>query len=67
MEGGIEEVRAASAGLVQLRFQRVAPPQQFLHPRHNSLLFGSQVHDLFCCGTDPVKNPPQFVIVPHLG
>ena len=37
VEGGGEEVRAEGAGLVQLRFQRVAPPQHFLHPRHDPL------------------------------
>jgi hypothetical protein len=40
MEGEVQEVRAKGAGLVQLRFQRVAPPQQFLLPRHDPLLFG---------------------------
>ena len=40
MEGGVEEVRAEGAGLVPLRFQRVAPPQQFLHPRYDPPLFG---------------------------
>jgi len=43
-EGGGEEVRAEGAGLVQLRFQRVAPPQQFLHPRHEPML-GLRFHD----------------------
>ncbi len=39
-EGGVEEVHAEGTGLVQLRFQRVAPLQQFLHPRHDALLSG---------------------------
>ena len=42
VEGGVEEVRAEGAGLAQLRFQRIAPPQQFLHPRHYPPLFGQR-------------------------
>jgi hypothetical protein len=42
VEGGGEEVRAEGAGLVQLRWQRAAPPQQFRYPRHDPLLFALQ-------------------------
>jgi len=37
--GGGEEVRAEGAGLVQLRCQRVALPQQLLHSRHDLMMF----------------------------
>ena len=55
MEGGGEEVRAEGAGSVQLRFQRVAPPQQFRHPRHDPLLFGQRGNGY--------KHPVQFLLV----
>lgn len=44
VEGGGEEVRAEGAGLAQLRFQRVALPQQRLHPRHDLLLLSVLSH-----------------------
>jgi hypothetical protein len=46
MEGGVEEVRAEGAGLVQLRRQRVALPQQRLHLSH-LLTFVSLLHGNF--------------------
>ena len=44
MEGGFEQVLAEGAALVQLRFLRVAPPQQFLHPRHDLILLAKNFH-----------------------